>query len=611
MPTLVTVAIIACGAAALVQWRRRRATRRFFASRYRDPATLIPDGGGVTALCLLVAAIAMAAAALLARHDRAARQAAPPTLYFLLDCSPSMLAAGQRGARLAEAKELVTAIVEAMPECELCLVSFAGNAIVDFPPSRDQRAFRRALAAVEPSLALAAGSSPSQALQALEALVGADAQQPANAVLIMLSDGEINDPNPLLQDIPWIARAYPLLHVLTGIPGQDTPVPSPQGPLWLNDPNSGAVATSRADDRALKTLAALSPQPAEFFTADAPATAVSAQIRQFVGNDGRSSSGWLAARALGLIALAALLAARWPRRPTRARHTPGKGTATRDTAIHNTAIHNTTIHNTAARGAAIHSTTIHSTARHGAAAPGTPHGRRASAISSALLALLTWSLVATADAVPAGLRGNAAARADAVAAIRETIARHDGTDAERARLLSNWSALLIVEAEEAIRTGALDAAAQHATAARELSREALRLNPGNAATLQTLAAAWRVLQAAKALSGKDGSSDAAIGEAEAAATAGSRPNEAQDTQSAHDATASADGTANAGTAPGTANAGAAHGPADAAPDTNTATGSATGGGANAGTTNAPVGTWRDLQLQRHYRPPRPPGVKPW
>lgn len=589
MPTLVTVAIIACGAAALVQWRRRRATRRFFASRYRDPATLIPDGGGVTALCLLVAAIAMAGAALLAQHDRAARQAGPPTLCFLLDCSPSMLAAGQRGTRLAEAKELVTAIVDAMPECELCLVSFAGNAIVDFPPSRDQRAFRRALAAVEPSLALAAGSSPSQALQALGAFIGADAQQPANAVLIMLSDGEINDPNPLLQDIPWIARAYPLLHVLTGIPGQDTPVPSPQGPLWHNDPDSGAVATSRADDRALKTLAALSQQPAEFFSADAPATAINARIRQLAGGEGRNGSGWLAVRALGLIALAALLAARWPRRPTRARHTNVTGTPGNVTAIHGTT-------------------------RHGAAAPGTPHGRRASVVSGALLALLTWSLTVTADAVPAGLRGNAAARADAVAALRENIARDDCDGAERARLLSNWSALLIVEAEAAIRAGALDAAAQHATAARELSREALRLHPGNTATLHNLAAAWRVLQEAKALSAKDGSSDAAAIGAEAAATAGSRPNEAQGAQGAHDASASADGTANAGAAPGTANtanAGAAHGPADAAPDTNTATGSATGGGANAGTTNAPVGTWRDLQLQRHYRPPRPPGVKPW
>ena len=590
MPTLVTVAIITCGAAALVQWRRRRATRRFFASRYRDPATLIPDGGGVTALCLLVAAVAMAAAALLAQHDRAARQAAPPTLYFLLDCSPSMLATGQRGARMAEAKELVTAIVDAMPECELCLVSFAGNAIVDFPPSRDQRAFRRALAAVEPSLALAAGSSPSQALQALEVFIGADTQQPAHAVLIMLSDGEINDPNPLLQDIPWIARAYPLLYVLTGIPGQDTPVPSPQGPLWLNDPDCGTVATSRADDRALKTLATLSPQPAEFFSADAPATAISARIRQLAGGDDKRGSGWLAARALGLIALAALLAARWPRRPTRARHTNVTGTAGNGTAM---------------RGAA----------RHGAAAPDTPHGRRASAVSSALLALLTWSLAVTADAVPAGLRGNAAARADAVAAIRENIARNDCDGAERARLLSNWSALLIVEAETTISAGALDAAAQHATAARELSREALRLQPGNAATLHNLAAAWRVLQEAKALSAKDRPSAAAAIGAEAAATAGSRPDEAQGAQSAHDATASADGTANAGAAPdtaNTANAGAAHGAADAAP-TNTATGEATGGGAgaNAGGPNAPVGTWRDLQLQRHYRPPRPPSVKPW
>ncbi|MDD4538275.1 MAG: VWA domain-containing protein [Lentisphaeria bacterium] len=586
MPTLVTVALIACGAAVLLQWRRRRATRRFFASRYRDPATLIPDGGGVTALYLLVAAVAMAVAAFIARQDRAARQAAPPTLCFLLDCSPSMLAAGRSGPRLAEAKEMITAIIDALPECELCLVSFAGNAIVDFPPSRDQRAFRRALAAVEPSLALAAGSSPSQALQALEALIGADAQQPAHAVLIMLSDGEINDPEPLLQDIPWIARAFPLLHVLTGIPGQDTPVPSPQGPLWLNDPDSGRVATSRADDRALQTLAALSPQPAEFFTAADHATAVTARIRQLAGGEGRNGSGWLAVRALAFIALAALLAARWPRRPTRARNRTEKATATKGATTHGVATHSVL------------------------------NGRRASAVSSALLALLTWSGSAIADGVPAGLRSDAVARADAMAAIRENIARDNCDGAERARLLSNWSALLVVEAEAAISAGALDAAARHATAARELSREAQRLQPGNAATLQNLAAAWRVLQEAQAMQArKDGPSDAADnGEPDSAATAHSRPDDAQGAQSAHDASASADGTANAGAAPGTANtasAGAALDTADAAPDSNAAGSEATSGGANARTTNAPVGTWRDLQLQRHYRPPRPPGVKPW
>lgn len=568
MPMLVTVAIIACVAAALAQWRRRRATRRFFASRYRDPATLIPDGGGVTALCLLVAAIAMAAAALLARQDRAARQAAPPTLCFLLDCSPSMLAAGQRGTRLAEAKEHITAIVEAMPECELCLVSFAGNAIVDFPPSRDQRAFRRALTAVEPSLALAAGSNPSQALQALEAFIGADAQRPANAILIMLSDGEINDPNPLLQDIPWIARGYPLLHVLTGIPGQDTPVPSPQVPLWLNDPDSGAVATSRADDQALKTLAALSPQPAEFFSTADPARAISGRVRELAGGDDKRGSGWLAARALGLIALAALLAARWPRRPTRARHTTRKATATKGATTH------------------------------GAATHGVLHGMRAATVSCALLALLTWSLTATADVVPAGLRGNAAARADAMAALRENIARNNCDGAERARLLSNWSALLIVEAEATIRAGALDAAAQHATAARELSREALRLHPGNAATLHNLAAAWRVLQEVKALPAKlDGPSDD-VNAARNAKT--DRADTTADKAPGDDASTdarNANGSENK--APGI-NAATDE---PAATDRETAT--------NANEAGSQAGTWRDLQLQRHYRPPRPPGVKPW
>ena len=572
MPTLVTVALIACCTAALLQWRRRQGTRRFFADRYRDPATRIPDGGGVTTLCLIIAAVAIAGAAFVARQYRTTHRPAAPRLCFLLDCSPSMLAASRRGTRLAEAKEMVTAIMDALPECELCLVSFAGNAIVDYPSSRDRRAFRQALAAVEPSPALAAGSSPSQALQALMGILPDTPQESAHTVLIMLSDGEINDPNPLLLDIPWITRSYPLLHILTGIPGQDRPVPNPLGPQWLSDPDSGAVATSRADDQALKTLAALSPQAAEFFSVADSATSISERIRQLAGGD-KGAHARHASQLLGLIALAALFAAMWPRRATQARRTNGNKPPTPHATKQNTARRDTA------------------------------HTRRSAALPSALLALLLYAGNAIADNVPANLHDDDGARAAAIAAIRENVAQDDCAGAERARLLSNWSALLIVEAAAKLRAGAPALAAQHATAARELSREALRLQPGQAATRQNLAAAWRVLQEAQTRLAKDAPSNAGEEDGrDLAATADAQPAEAPQNNGSKDKTLDAQGAQDAGAhADGAANAGEVN-----AADTARNDVSASAAGAE-----APVGTWRDLQLQRHHRPPRPAGVKPW
>ncbi|NMA45004.1 MAG: hypothetical protein GX945_00430, partial [Lentisphaerae bacterium] len=233
----------------------------------------------------------------------------------------------------------------------------------------------------------------------------------------------------------------------------------------------------------------------------------------------------------------------------------------------------------------------------------TAHTRRSAALPSALLALLLYAGNAIADNVPANLHDDDGARAAAIAAIRENVAQDDCAGAERARLLSNWSALLIVEAAAKLRAGAPALAAQHATAARELSREALRLQPGQAATRQNLAAAWRVLQEAQTRLAKDAPSNAGEEDGrDLAATADAQPAEAPQNNGSKDKTLDAQGAQDAGAhADGAANAGEVN-----AADTARNDVSASAAGAE-----APVGTWRDLQLQRHHRPPRPAGVKPW
>jgi Ca-activated chloride channel family protein len=567
MPTLVIIAFIVCSVAALAQWRRRCVTRRFFARQYRDPNTPLPAAGGLRCLCLLAAALAIGAAALQARQERAARQKAPATLCFLLDCSTSMLAAGAEDTRLAEAKTAITNILAAMPERELCLISFAGNALLDFPPSRDRRGFLRALAAVEPSPALPAGSSPSQALQAATALLSADGSypSPANAVLIMLSDGEINDPTPSLLELAWLSRAHPFLHLLCGLPGQDSPIPALQGTLWLQDPESGEIATSRADEQTLARLAALSPLPAEFLPVQASTAQILALLRRYSDADNNSPLG-MTHRTLALLALAALLAAAWPERSKQLQQPRSANSRQRRSLLQ-------------------------------------PRIR----LPLLLLTLLGASF-ARGDDIPTALRENAATRAEALTTLRTAIARDKHDKRERARLLSNYAALLILEAKEAIAEGALAEAQQQAAAARELSREALRLQPGQSEALQNLAAAWHTLQQAQVPQTQENSElteqtaqPAAAGSA-ANDSAPSTPDTAPpDTPEAQDA-ARQPGTGS----PSQANAN----PPQRLTDEKHLPTSAEQGMYSEGN-SAGSGSWRELQLQRHYRPPRPPGVKPW
>ena len=416
---------------AVSSYRRRVRLRRCLPA----PA----DGRGQTAADLLATGCVIAAAAALllaAWFSRPAATAPAPetAVFFLLDSSASMLAESQSASRLHEAKTAITGMLADLPELPVALVTFAGNAMLDFPPSPDDDNFRRALDAVAPAAGFLAGSAPSAALRLAEDTARAISAKP---ILVMLSDGEINTADTARENTLWAGRQSPLLIVITGIPGAAKPMPAGNG--WIIDPDTGTAALSTATDRDLVRLAKLSAAP------------------WFLANDA--------------------LPVAWRRRLPRLLAAAGASTITLQRQGYvRTALLVAMLMLTAwvflKRG-------VLSQSRRKASP-----GLRAAAV---LLSLATMATAQTAAPTAPPLADHQRLADD----IRNQLQRPDLPAAERARLLANWAALLCREPSEHIDP---TQARQNAAEAVALCREALRLAPGCQPAITNLIAARQRLE---------------------------------------------------------------------------------------------------------------------
>ena len=165
-------------------------------------------------------------------------------LVVALDGSSSMLAEDEPGvSRLDTARRLVERLLDAFPEAEVGLVSFGGEAMLEYPPSRDHEGLRVALAEVEPMLGFAPGSDPGEGLRLAEATLAE-----APGCVVLLTDGEIQALPSAASRLSWRERRCPLAWCVVGL-GEARPVPL--GGSWLRDPETGMVALSQAQDASL------------------------------------------------------------------------------------------------------------------------------------------------------------------------------------------------------------------------------------------------------------------------------------------------------------------------------------------------------------------------
>ena len=199
-----------------------------------------------------------------------------PLVIFALDASTSMLAASEGDSRLDQSRKSIVELADAFHDADLALVTFGGDALVDFPPSPDREGFLGALDAVKPTLSFSPGSDATTGL-ALAQELSAGRQ----AVAVLFTDGEFNVPDQNLLRTTWMSRTIPLAWRVVGM---GPAMPIPLGGSWFRDPDSGEIALSQASDETLKELVALSDVPSVLLLPKQPTSACAAAISELLSS---------------------------------------------------------------------------------------------------------------------------------------------------------------------------------------------------------------------------------------------------------------------------------------------------------------------------------------
>ncbi|PIE21073.1 MAG: magnesium chelatase [Arachnia propionica] len=142
-------------------------------------------------------AVAMSLASLLALGlawaqplgtDKVARERA--TVVIVLDTSMSMQATDVEPDRLTAAKTSAEQFLRDLPEgYNVALVELDGNPSIVMPPTTDRGAMQRAIASLDLGDGTALGEAITAALAAVEQAPPGEGDEPAPAMVVMLSDG--------------------------------------------------------------------------------------------------------------------------------------------------------------------------------------------------------------------------------------------------------------------------------------------------------------------------------------------------------------------------------------------------------------------------------------
>ena len=236
---LAGLAIIAALLTSWGTWRRWRLRRR-----------LPQDGKGCSWHLWLAQGLILAALGTILAGAHKGR-VDTPCLAFLFDCSESMRAEGvATSSRLEEGRAVIRKLADACRRCDVALITYAGSAFVDCPPTSDRIAFDAVLEAAGPGVLFLPGSAPEQAVRQAEAL-GA-------AAVVLVSDGEMNPPDASAAAM-WRARKSPLVAVSCGAVGIPRQIPRKNGILF--DESTGYPALSTTTGENVIRTAALSDAP--------------------------------------------------------------------------------------------------------------------------------------------------------------------------------------------------------------------------------------------------------------------------------------------------------------------------------------------------------------
>lgn len=116
-------------------------------------------------------------------------------IIVALDISNSMRATDVEPNRITAAKRAINGLLNKLKEDRLGLVVFAGESFVQLPITSDYDAARIFIDAVSPDMIASQGTSAGGAIEL--AIQSFDPKSPANKVIVLISDGESHDDDPV------------------------------------------------------------------------------------------------------------------------------------------------------------------------------------------------------------------------------------------------------------------------------------------------------------------------------------------------------------------------------------------------------------------------------
>jgi Ca-activated chloride channel family protein len=259
---LVGVAALAAGYVVVQRLRRQYAVRftnvdllASVAPRHPSWRRHLAASCSLVALTLLVVAFARPTAAVSVPSDAA-------TVMLALDVSPSMRATDVKPSRVRAAVAAATRFAATLPgRYRLGLVTFAGTATVEVPPTHDRAAVRTALThRIDlDKEETAIGEAIYAALDAIKR-APADHGQRAPGRILLLSDGSTNAGRPndeaaaaaARQHVPVSTIAFGTKNGFVTVQGEQVPVPPDPGALHK------IASTTRGHFDAAPTAEALS-----------------------------------------------------------------------------------------------------------------------------------------------------------------------------------------------------------------------------------------------------------------------------------------------------------------------------------------------------------------
>ena len=176
-------------------------------------------------------------------------------IMIALDISRSMLAEDLKPNRLSRAKQAISELMDRLIGDEVGLVLFSGASFIQFPLTSDYGTAKSFLSGANPQAISRPGTVIGEAIRT--ALTGFDNNRNSQKVIIVMTDGEDPDTNPIEAALSAVDEGAVIYTIGFGSPdGAPIPEFNSIGQLsgYKRDRN-GSIVTSRLNELALQDIA--------------------------------------------------------------------------------------------------------------------------------------------------------------------------------------------------------------------------------------------------------------------------------------------------------------------------------------------------------------------